>query len=430
MGPYNGGSMDADARIHERPVKRALRRADLSGTFIVGKYALSPYMACGHGCAYCDGRAERYYVEGEFDRDIVARRNLPELLARELPRLREPGFVTLGSGISDVYQPAEAKERITRRCAEILTEHDHPVTVMTKSDLALRDLDLWKRVNERRRFVFIVSIVHRDDGTRRTFEPGAAAIEARLEALRAFKEAGCATGVLAMPILPGVGDAPEEVSRLYDTLAETGVDFIQAGGLTLRPGRQKEYYLRRLERSYPVHLPLYDELYRENRPSGAPIAAYTRRLARMFLREHARIGLPYLMPHHIYARHLATYDEASVLLQHMAELYRANDIDTSPLRAATKRFFAWLGPRKREYNRHRSWDYRNLSEELLAPGHLEELLDNPRLAEFLRQVLVEGGVLDYVTLRLAEPGRAAGPQGGADTRSASGAERPGGAGTP
>ena len=80
---------------------QSIRRANLSGSFVVGKYSFSPYMACQHGCVYCDGRAERYYVEGDFERDIVVRENLPDLLAREIPRLREKGFVSMGSGISD-----------------------------------------------------------------------------------------------------------------------------------------------------------------------------------------------------------------------------------------------------------------------------------------------------------------------------------------
>ncbi len=64
-------------------------------------------MACGHGCAYCDGRAERYWVEGDFQRDIVARENIAELLRAELPRLRERAPIAVGSGISDAYQPVE-----------------------------------------------------------------------------------------------------------------------------------------------------------------------------------------------------------------------------------------------------------------------------------------------------------------------------------
>lgn len=387
-------------RVHPREVARALRRSDLSGSFVAGKYALAPYMACGHGCAYCDGRAERYWVEGEFDRDIVARRNLPDLLAAELQKLREPGFVTLGSGITDAYQPLERGERITRRCLEVLAEHDFPVTVMTKASLPVRDLDLFRRINERSRVLFIVSLVHVDDATRAVYEPGAASVDERLEALRLFHDAGCATGVLAMPFLPGINDADEQIGLLYDRLADAGVDFIQPGGLTLRPGRQKRFFLDRLASDRPDLGPAYDELYAEERPSGAPRAACTRELNPRCLAHNRRVSVPHLVPHRVYRDHLLAYDEASLLLSHMVELYEAVGTDTARLRDSRTRYLEWLVPRKREYNRHRSWDYRELAEELVAPGALESIVANDRLAAFLRRTLTGGAYFDYVKLEL------------------------------
>jgi len=392
--------MPEEPRIHPRAVSTALRRSDLSGTFLVGKYALAPYMACGHGCAYCDGRAERYWVEGDFERDIVARRNLPDLLSAELPRLREPGFVTLGSGITDAYQPVEADERLTRRCAEVLAGHAFPVTVITKSALALRDLDLWTAVNERSRFLLVVSLVHPDDRTRAEFEPGASSVEERLELLRAFRAAGCATGALAMPLLPGLTDGPREVRRLYERLVDAGVDFIQPGGLTLRPGRQKDYFMRRLRRTHPDLVARYDDLYRENRACGAPLAAATATLDELTRAEGRRAAVPGLVPHHVYSGMLAAYDEAAVLLRHMSELYSSAGVETARLRAATARYLERLTARKREYNRHPSWDYRELSEEILAPEALESMTGNDRLAALLRRVLLERAVFDYTTLRL------------------------------
>ncbi|MFW6289048.1 MAG: radical SAM protein [Spirochaetota bacterium] len=392
--------MPNEPRIHRREVRRALRRSNLSGTFVVGRYALAPYMACGHGCSYCDGRAERYWVDGEFDRDIVARRNLPDKLALELPSLREPGFVTLGSGITDAYQPVERRELLTRRCAEILAEYDYPVTIMTKSSLALRDIDLWKQINAKSRFTCIVSLVHTDDATRARFEPGASTVSERLEMLGAFREAGCATGVLAMPLLPGVTDDPGTVGSLYDTLSRTGVDFVVPGGLTLRPGRQKEFFMEALGETYPELVPAYVELYREERASGVAVKEYTEELNARLMAENRRTRLPFLVPHRLYTGLLAAYDEASVLLQHMVALYEAVGVDARRLRAATGRYLRHLQARKRDYNRHASWDYRELSEELLAPTILESILENARLARFLRDVLTGGATFDYVDLEL------------------------------
>jgi hypothetical protein len=274
---------------------------------------------------------------------------------------------------------------------------------MTKSALVLRDLDLIRAINERSRFCLIVSLVHPDDQTRALFEPGAASAPERLEALRACREAGCATGVLAMPLLPGITDTEETVRALYDAFARIGVDFVQPGGLTLRPGRQKDFFLRRLHEARPDLRELYASLYAEERASGAPLASYTAQLSQRCLAENRRVGLPFLVPHHVYGRHLAAYDETSVLLRHMIELYDAAGIDIARLRRACDRYMSWLTERKRDYNRHRSWDYRELSEEVVAPGELERILGNEKLASFLRQVLGEEAVFDYVSLELARP---------------------------
>ncbi len=417
-------SQGEDLRPHSRHVKTALRRANLSGSFVVGKYSFSPYMACRHGCVYCDGRAERYYVEGDFERDIVVRENLPDLLLREIPRLREKGFVSIGSGISDAYQPIEARKRIMERCAEILATQDHPVTIMTKSALALRDLDLWAQVNARSRFMFLVSLTHASDETRQVWEPGASGIDDRLEALRRFKDAGCVTGVLAMPLLPGITDTEENLKALYDRLAEVDVDFIMPNGLTLRPGRQKDHFMSHLARHRSDLVDLYDDLYREDRPSGAPRTSYAGELHPRLAAHNAEVRLPGLVPHRVYRNQLHLYDEVNVLLRHMLELYEARGIDTRPLKTACKRYMTWLETRKAQYNRHRSWRYEDLDAELAAlcgvrpasgrgtlpltstpaTGTLATLLGNEKLAAFVGDVVVKRKTLDYVTLELRPVG--------------------------
>ena len=399
--PHSNG---ADLRLHSRNVKTALRRANLSGSFVVGKYSFSPYMACQHGCVYCDGRAERYYVEGDFERDIVVRENLPDLLAREIPRLREKGFVSIGSGISDAYQPIEAHERIMERCAGSLAMQDHPVTIMTKSALALRDLDRWAEVNARSRFMFLVSLTHATDETRQVWEPGASSVDDRLEALRRFKDAGCVTGVLAMPLLPGITDTEENLKALYARLAEVDVDFIMPSGLTLRPGRQKDHFMRHLARHRSDLVDLYDDLYREDRPSGAPRISYSGELHPRLVALNAEIRLPWLVPHRVYRDQLHVYDEINVLLHHMVELYEARGSNTRPLKSALKRYMAWLETRKAQYNRHRSWRYEDLDAELAATsgtaGTLAAMLGNEKLAAFVSEVVVKRKTLNYVTLEL------------------------------
>lgn len=396
------------AVAHPRDVKTALRRGNLSGSFVVGKYSFSPYMACQHGCAYCDGRAERYWVDGDFGRDIVVRRNLPDLLEKESAKLRERGFISIGSGISDAYQPIERRERIMERCAAILAQSDHPVSLMTKSSLALRDIDAWAEVNRRTRFMLIVSLTHSDDTTRRTFEPLASSVSERLEVLRAFKAAGCATGVLAMPFLPGVTDTDENLSSLYDLLREVGVDWVMPGGLTLRPGRQKQFYVGVLTRHYPALVPLYDDLYRENRQSGAPLGSYNEALNFRSRIHNDRVQIPPVVPHRIYQGQLHLYDEVNVLLHHMVELYTARGTNTGRLKTGLRGYMEWLGGRKTHYNRRRSWRYEDLDAELtdlcrgIGEPSLAGVVRNDRLADFVSQVALDRKTFDYVELALVK----------------------------
>jgi DNA repair photolyase len=129
-------------------VKKLVRKNKLGSPFS-GLYGFSPYMACSHACRYCDGRAERYHVEGDFDHDIVIRENAAERLRAELPRLREWGPICVSSGVSDPYQPIEKEKQLTRQCAEILAESNFPVIIHTKSALALNDLDLWHKLHQK-----------------------------------------------------------------------------------------------------------------------------------------------------------------------------------------------------------------------------------------------------------------------------------------
>lgn len=404
MSPEPEGVVDASVGA-SRPgaSPRVLRRADLPDNFTRSLYGLSPYRGCAHGCRYCDGRAERYFVEGDFERDIVVRDRSPELLASELGKLREPGMIAIGSGTTDPYQPVEERARIVGRCAELLADSGIPVTVMTKSNLVLRDLALWRRVNEQSLFVLLVSVTTLREDVRAAFEPGASPVQDRLAAMKAFKDAGCTVGALAMPFLPGLTDDEAGIRALYKELAAVGVDFVMPGGLTLRPGRQKDLFLRTLEEVEPELLGPVLELYREDRPSGRPIREAESALHRTIRSVRRDVPLPFLLPHRVYSRALPSYDSFRVLLRDMAELYADRGVDTRPLLAAADRYDGWLVGLRRFFRRRRSLPGRWLAErfeEAVERGELYNILGNERLAGFARSVLRKGATLDYRTLRL------------------------------
>jgi DNA repair photolyase len=384
---------------------KLLRPADLPENFTRSLYKIAPYKGCAHGCRYCDGRAERYFVEGDFERDLEIRRYIPERFAADLPSLRERGMIAFGSGVTDPYQPVEAMENITGACAAYLASSSRalPALVMTKSSLVLRDLPLWRRVNEAAGFVLLVSLTSMDEGLRSVMEPGASSFAARLETIREFKAAGCAVGVLAMPFLPGLSDSAAHIEALYGACAQAGVDFVMPGGLTLRPGRQKEFYLAALAAHRRDLIDSTLDLYREERPSGAPLASATRALFNRIAPIRRSFGMPFMLPHAIFARLLPPHDALRILFRDMVELYAERGIDTSALRRSADAYDNWLLGLRRAFRRKRSFPddwLESRFDEATQGEELYRVLDNERLAGFVRNVLIDGARLDYGTLKL------------------------------
>ncbi|HOX31894.1 MAG TPA: radical SAM protein [Spirochaetales bacterium] len=407
---------DAEEKPSAAPAPRLLKPADLPDNFTRSLYKIAPYRGCAHGCRYCDGRAERYYVEGDFERDVEVRRSIPERLERDLATVREAGMIGFGSGVTDPYQPLEKAELLTGRCAELLAAAPRalPAMVMTKSSLVRRDLPAWSRVNESSGFLLMVSLTSLDEELREAMEPGASSFAERLAALRAFKEAGCAVGVLAMPLLPGLSDGEDSIRALYAACAEIGVDFVMPGGLTLRPGRQKDFYLAKLGAFRPELVEPTAALFREDRLSGSPLRQAAAALFERLAPIRRDFGLPYLLPHAAFARFLPAHDALRLLYRDMIELYAERGTDTARLRASAERYDAWLVGLRRAFRRKRSLPADWLEErfdEASRSGELESLLDNPRLAAFTRGVLLEEARLDYGSLTLVEAPRAAARRG-------------------
>lgn len=393
-----------EARPEYRDVTHAIKRASLPDPFTTSLYAYSPYQACAHGCAYCDGRAEKYFVEGEFDRDIRIRRNLPALFEAEIGRLREPGIICAGSGVTDVYQPLEAREGLMAQVAAILAGRPFPAMVLTKSNLVRRDLPLWKRIAEGPGFILCVTITGTDEEVRRVFERRAASYQERLETVRLFHDAGCPVGVLAMPLLPGLSDDRDSMERLFSACKESGADFIMPGNLTLRPGRQKEFFLSALASRFPELAGQYEDLYAENRSSGNTTWRYREAFYRRAAGALAKLQIPSLCPHRIYRTMMPAHDEIFILLNHMASLFESRGVNTAGLKKSLSSYGAWLAAERSKFRRHRSWPSSYLSErfsEAHESGELSSLIDNRKLTAFIRAVAIDRAVFDYVTLKLS-----------------------------
>ncbi len=370
----------------------------LLDTWFLGRFSLSPYQGCQHGCLYCDGRAEKYYVEGDFERDIRIRRTLPLKLRRFVRGMRETGFFMIGSGVSDAYQPIEAQERLMPELLSVLDEYSLPISLLTKSALPLRDIELFDEINSKSRAVLLVTITTVMEEIAAKFEPEAATVEERFDMIEQFSRRGIPSAVMMMPLLPGISDSDKDIAALIQRAKESGAVAIMPGGLTLRPGRQKRLFVETIADSYPDLMPLYDKLYRENRQSGSPIREYSNEL-------YSRIynlldGFPTRIPHRHFRGVIPVYDEIYAVLSHMFELYPPSE--TLRLRPAFRQYEKWLKRAKKDFSRMRNETYHFLEARLrnsVYSGRMAERLENPRLTSFISDMLDKPGYFDYQTKR-------------------------------
>ncbi|HEX9206886.1 MAG TPA: PA0069 family radical SAM protein [Steroidobacteraceae bacterium] len=187
--------------------------------------SLNPYQGCEHGCIYCFARPAHAYLNLspglDFETRIFHKPQLASLLRREIS---SPGYackVLHVGGNTDPYQPAERSLRSTRAVLELLLEHRHPLTLITKGALILRDLDLLGALAERRLVEVFVSLTSLDDAIKRTLEPRAAAPRARLRVMRELTAAGVPVGAMLAPVIPGLTD--HEIERMLEAVADAGV---------------------------------------------------------------------------------------------------------------------------------------------------------------------------------------------------------------
>ncbi len=393
--------------------KSALSKASVPDPFLPVLYRLlAPYRGCGHGCVYCDGRAEKYFVEGDFAKDVAVRGNLLELLARDRDAgfcAREFGAIGLGSGVTDVYQPIERDLLLTRKSLETLSSFGEPVVLITKNDLVLRDFDLLERFPL---VLVVVTVTTMDEELAAILEPNASTPSARLRVVAEAKARGFFTGITAMPLCPGLSDDERSFSALLDAACGAGADFVYPGGLTLRPGRQKEAFLSMLDANFPGKRAEYDRLYAENRQSGMPLSSEARSGARALDAAVRERGLAQLVPHRVYRNFLSVPDAAFVLLCHMQTLYKHRGVDTRPLSEATDRYASFLKDERAALRRKRIEANpldpfpitRALTERMEG---LRSILKNDRLSDLLEQALRKDAYFDYTSLSVvgADPAR-------------------------
>ncbi len=214
--------------------------------------SINPYRGCEHGCVYCFARPTHAYMglsPGlDFESRLFVKPDAPQLLEKELAAPGyEPRVIAIGTN-TDPYQPIEREHKIMRGILEVLEKAGHPVGIVTKSALVVRDIDILERMARRNLAKVAISVTTLDPKLARTMEPRAATPPKRLAALRQLTEAGIPTVVMTSPIIPALNDA--EMERILDAAAHAGVK--EASYIVLRlPLEVRDLFREWLMANYP-----------------------------------------------------------------------------------------------------------------------------------------------------------------------------------
>jgi DNA repair photolyase len=249
--------------FHEVRARSALNH--VPGDRFGFRWTLNPFRGCTHACSYCFARKTHSFLDmdagRDFEREIVVKVNVPELLRAEL---RRPSWkrelVALGTN-TDPYQWVESRYRFMPEILEALEEAETPVTVLTKSPLVLRDIDLFERMAKKVPVSVNLSVPTLDEAAWRATEPHTPSPAARLDAVEKLRSRGIESGVLVAPLMPGINDEPEQVQPILERAKEADASFLTGIALHLR-GEVKDVFFGWLETKRPDLLPKYEQLYR------------------------------------------------------------------------------------------------------------------------------------------------------------------------
>ncbi|MDF3002265.1 MAG: repair photolyase [Bacillota bacterium] len=211
-------------------------------------YNMNLYKGCNHGCIYCDSRSDCYRVDN-FDQ-VRAKENVLAILERELRVKRKTGVVGTGA-MSDPYNPYEKEHQFTRSALELINRHGFGISIATKSNLIVRDIDLLKKIGEHSPVLVKITVTTADDTLCRIVEPNVSPSSDRLKAIQRLSEEGIFAGILMMPILPFIEDTEDNIKTIVERSHQSGARFIYPSfGMTLRQN-QRDWYYDKLDQLFP-----------------------------------------------------------------------------------------------------------------------------------------------------------------------------------
>lgn len=231
-------------------------------------YSINAYRGCSHSCTYCFARPTHEYLGfnmgNDFDNQIVVKTNAVELVRVETEPGRWRGdMIAMGTN-TDPYQAAEGKYKLTKGIIEVLAERANDFSILTKSPLVLRDIDLIADASRTSKVSVSFSVATLDEDVWRRTEPGAPHPRKRLDALARLRAAGISGGVMVAPLLPGISDRPDQVAAVKSAAKESGAEWVNEVKLHLRGVRP--HFMTWLAADSPDLVASYETMYPPRRP--------------------------------------------------------------------------------------------------------------------------------------------------------------------
>jgi len=277
---------------HDYHCKTALYQLKRKG--LPYSFDLNIYRGCLHNCQYCYARKSHQYLNSnEFESEIFVKRNIAEVLEKELKDGKTGRkFINIGS-VCDSYQPAEEKFKLMPDILKVLIKYRQPVIISTKSDLILRDIELIDRLAHSTRVNIAVTITSDNKEISSKVEPGASIPEERWKVLQACKKTKASTGFHFFPILPFLSDDEKTMENMVRKASEAEVDYMLSGMLYLS-GNIKEKYFNFITREFPQFYSAYVNLY----PRGKANTNYKSRIHTFLGKMRKKYGVKTLSENH------------------------------------------------------------------------------------------------------------------------------------
>lgn len=252
-------------------------------------YNMNLYRGCPHSCIYCDSRSNCYHIEN-FDL-VRGKENALYILEQELSKKRKKGIIGIGS-MSDTYNPKELEYEQTRGALKLISKYGFGVSIDTKSDLILRDIDLLKEINSKNNVIIKFTITTPNDELSKIIEPNVCVSSKRLQAIKKLSDNGIFVGIMMNPMLPFITDKEEDIRYLVKLAYENGAKFIHTYmGMTLREN-QRDYYFDKLDQHFIGIKEKYIKYYEDKYNCIVP---NYKRLYKMFTDECIKYGILYDM---------------------------------------------------------------------------------------------------------------------------------------